>query len=39
VQNLEKHIGEQLLALGVRNVRIGKELAAADAAAAAAGGL
>ena len=25
-QNLEKHIGEQLLALGVRNVRIQKEL-------------
>ncbi len=35
-QNLEKHIGEQLLALGVRNARIAKELAAADAAAAAA---
>jgi len=34
--NLEKHIGEQLLALGVRNARITKELAAADAAAAAA---
>jgi len=34
--NLEKHIGEQLLALGVRNARIAKELAAADAAAEAA---
>ena len=26
-QNLEKHVGEQLLALGVRNARISKELA------------
>lgn len=34
--DLEKHIGDQLLALGVRNARIKKEMAASEAAEAAA---